>query len=100
MTDDLAFVTLKMDRLFRKKSFSFIFIKYDRIDWDRFCTYSELAEANGWKIILNARDAYFYHLLNEDTAWDTMQSPEFSVNVKKFVWIIKWASFLCFIIFF
>jgi len=40
-------VKSNLEKLFQKNPFDFILVKYDRIDWDRFRTYSHIAKKYG-----------------------------------------------------
>jgi len=44
-------VKRNLEKLFQKNPFDFIIVKYDRIDWDRFRTYSHIAKKYDWKYI-------------------------------------------------
>ena len=68
-------VKSNLDTLFQKNPFDFILVKYDRIDWDRFRTFSHIAKKYGWKYIITERDAYFYYLLNKGAIHETMMDP-------------------------
>ena len=64
-----------LNTLFERNPFDFILVKYDRIDWDRFRTFSHVAKRYGWKYIITEMDAYFYYLLNKDAVHKTMRDP-------------------------
>ena len=64
-----------LEKLFANNPFDFILVKYDRIDWDRFRTFSLMAKKYGWKYIITEMDAYFYYLLNKKAVHETMQEP-------------------------
>jgi ribonuclease J len=64
-----------LNKLFERNPFDFILVKYDRIDWDRFRTFSHIAKKYGWKYIITEKDAYFYYLLNKDAIHETMMDP-------------------------
>ena len=64
-----------LNQLFSNNPFDFILVKHDRIDWDRFRTFSNLAKKHEWKYIITEKDAYFYYLLNKDVIHDTMRNP-------------------------
>ncbi len=64
-----------LDKLFKQNPFDFILVKYDRIDWDRFRTFSHMAKKYQWKYIISEKEAYFYYLLNEDAFHMTMKDP-------------------------
>lgn len=64
-----------LERLFQRNPFDYILVKYDRIDWDRFRTFSHIAEKYGWKYIITERDAYFYYHLNKGAIHETMKDP-------------------------
>ena len=61
--------------MFQRNPFDYILVKYDRIDWDRFRTFSHIAEKYGWKYIITERDAYFYYHLNKGAIHETMKDP-------------------------
>lgn len=64
-----------LERLFKRNPFDYILVKYDRIDWDRFRTFSHIAKKYGWRYIITERDAYFYYLLNKGAIHKTMMDP-------------------------
>ena len=64
-----------LDQLFQANPFDYIIVHYDRIDWDRFRTFSHIAKENGWKFIISERDAYFYHIINSGAIYDTLKDP-------------------------
>lgn len=64
-----------LNKLFASNPFDFILVKYDRIDWDRFRTFSGMAKKYGWKYIITEMDAYFYYLLNKKAVHETMKEP-------------------------
>ncbi len=64
-----------LEKLFANNPFDFILVKYDRIDWDRFRTFSLMAKKYGWKYIITEMDAYFYYLLNKKAVYETMREP-------------------------
>jgi len=68
-------VKTNLERLFQKNPFDYILVKYDRIDWDRFRTFSHIAKGHGWQYIITERDAYFYYLLNKGAKYETMMDP-------------------------
>ncbi|KKN16991.1 hypothetical protein LCGC14_0970290, partial [marine sediment metagenome] len=45
-----------LEKLFANNPFDFILVKYDRIDWDRFRTFSLMAKKYGWKYIITEMD--------------------------------------------
>ncbi len=61
--------------LFKNILFDFVLVQYDRMDWDRFRTFSEIAKKYGWKYIISEKDAYFYYLLNKKAIQNTMKNP-------------------------
>ncbi|MFX0036295.1 MAG: MBL fold metallo-hydrolase [Candidatus Hermodarchaeota archaeon] len=69
------YVEENLERIFMNNPFDFIMVKYDRIDWDRFRTFSNMAKKYGWKYIITEKDAYFYHLLNKKAIHETMREP-------------------------
>ncbi|MFW9969791.1 MAG: MBL fold metallo-hydrolase, partial [Candidatus Odinarchaeota archaeon] len=56
------YVEENLEKIFLNNPFDFIMVKYDRIDWDRFRTFSNIAKKYGWKYIITEKDAYFYYL--------------------------------------
>ncbi len=61
--------------LFRDMPFDYVLVKYDRVDWDRFRTYVNIAKSHNWKYIISEKDAYFYYLLNTKDPHPTMKDP-------------------------
>ncbi len=68
-------VKRNLKTLFKNIPFDFILVKYDRIDWDRFRTFSNIAKHHEWKYIITEKDAYFYYLLNRGAKYKTMKNP-------------------------
>jgi len=64
-----------LEKLFAANLFDFMLVKYDRIDWDRFRTFSQMAKLYDWNYIITERDAYFYYLLNKKAIYKTMREP-------------------------
>ncbi len=64
-----------LKQLLKEMSFDYALVKYDRLDWDRFRTYSVIAKKNGWNYIITEKDAYFYYLMNKDKLYATMTHP-------------------------
>ena len=64
-----------LEKIFRNNPFDYILVKYDRIDWDRFRTFSNIAKKYEWKYIITEKDAYFYYLLNKKAIYETMKDP-------------------------
>ncbi len=64
-----------LEKIFMNNPFDFILVKYDRIDWDRFRTFSHIAKKYGWKYIITEKIAYFYYLLNKKAIHETMRDP-------------------------
>ncbi|MBN1215973.1 MAG: MBL fold metallo-hydrolase [Candidatus Lokiarchaeota archaeon] len=64
-----------LEKLFQNNPFNFILVKYDRTDWDRFRTFSQIAKNHNWKYIITEKDAYFYYLLNKYGLQNTMKDP-------------------------
>ncbi|GAH80088.1 unnamed protein product, partial [marine sediment metagenome] len=42
-------VEQNLEQLFIKHPFDFLLVKFDRLDWDRFRTFSSIAKKFGWK---------------------------------------------------
>ncbi|MFX0057984.1 MAG: MBL fold metallo-hydrolase [Candidatus Hodarchaeota archaeon] len=80
-------VEANLERLFKKNPFNYILVKYDRIDWDRFRTFSHIAKKHGWKYIITERDAYFYYLLNKGAIYETMMDP--NIIEDEHIYILK-----------
>jgi len=68
-------VKAQLETLFETITFDYLIVKYNRTDWDRFRTFVNIAKRFGWKYIISERDAYFYHILNQDPHHDTMRDP-------------------------
>ena len=68
-------VEKNIELLFLENPFDFFLVKYDRLDWDRFRTFSLIAKKHGWKFIITEKDAYFYHLMNKDEIYESMKDP-------------------------
>ncbi|MFX1450812.1 MAG: MBL fold metallo-hydrolase [Promethearchaeota archaeon] len=64
-----------LEKIFVNNPFDYILVKYDRIDWDRFRTFSNIAKKYTWKYIITEMDAYFYYLLNRKAIYKTMKDP-------------------------
>ncbi|MFX1470677.1 MAG: MBL fold metallo-hydrolase [Promethearchaeota archaeon] len=69
------YVEENLEKIFMNNPFDFIMVKYDRIDWDRFRTFSHMARKYDWKYIITEKDAYFYYLLNKKAIHETMRDP-------------------------
>jgi ribonuclease J len=69
------FVERNVEQLFVDNPYDFLLVKYDRLDWDRFRTFSVIAKKYEWKFIISEKDAYFYYLMNKDEIYDTMKNP-------------------------
>jgi ribonuclease J len=69
------YVEENLEKIFEDNPFDFVLVKYDRIDWDRFRTFSNIAKKYGWKYIITEKDAYFYYLLNRKAIHETMRQP-------------------------
>ena len=69
------FVEQNLEQLFVENPFDFFLVKYDRLDLDRFRTFSLIAKKNNWKFIITERDAYFYYVMNKDDVYDSMKNP-------------------------
>ncbi len=68
-------VEKNIEQLFLENPYDFFLVKYDRLDWDRFRTFSLIAKKHGWKFIITEKDAYFYYLMNKDEIYETMKDP-------------------------
>ncbi len=69
------FVEQNLEQLFINNPYDFLLVKYGRLDWDRFRTFSLIAKKYGWKFIISEKDAYFYYLMNKDEIYDSMKNP-------------------------
>jgi len=70
-----ANVKTQLETLIESITFDYLIVKYNRTDWDRFRTFVNIAKKFGWNYIISERDAYFYHILNQDPNHDTMRDP-------------------------
>ena len=68
-------VEKNIEQLFLENPFDFFLVKYGRLDWDRFRTFSLIAKKYGWKFIITERDAYFYYIMNKDKIYESMSNP-------------------------
>jgi mRNA degradation ribonuclease J1/J2 len=68
-------VEKNLEQLFLENPFDFLLVKYDRLDWDRFRTFSLIAKKHDWKFIITEKDAYFYYLMNKDEIYESMKNP-------------------------
>ena len=68
-------VKKNLNQLFKQMPYDYALVKYDRLNWDRFRTYSNIAKRNNWKYIISEKDAYFYYLMNKDHLYDSMRNP-------------------------
>ena len=68
-------VKKNLKKLFKQMPYDYALVKYDRLNWDRFRTYSVLANKNNWKYVISEKDAYFYYLMNKDKQHDSMRHP-------------------------
>ncbi|TXT62474.1 MAG: hypothetical protein BAJALOKI3v1_570012 [Promethearchaeota archaeon] len=62
-------------KLMDKNVYDYYLVKYNRLDWDRFRNFENIAKRYDWKYIITEKDAYFYHLLNDKAIYDTMRDP-------------------------
>ncbi|MFX0075342.1 MAG: MBL fold metallo-hydrolase [Candidatus Hermodarchaeota archaeon] len=69
------FVEQNLEQLFNENPFDYLLVKYDRLDWDRFRTFSLVAKKYDWNFIISEKDAYFYYLMNKDKIYDSMKNP-------------------------
>ncbi|MFX1376198.1 MAG: MBL fold metallo-hydrolase [Promethearchaeota archaeon] len=67
------------------KLFDYVLVHYDRVDWDRFRTYVNIAKKYNWKFIITEKDAYFYNHLNKKAVYDTMKDPNIQFNRNIFI---------------
>jgi ribonuclease J len=73
-------VKTNMEKLMKNSGFDYYLVKYNRLDWDRFRTFFQIAKKFNWKYIISEKDAYFYHLLNEKAVHKTMKDPNIINN--------------------
>jgi len=64
-----------LETLFESITFDYFIVKYNRNDWDRFRTFVNIAKKFNWNYVIPERDAYFYHILNQDQRYETMRDP-------------------------
>ena len=69
------FVEQNLEQLFVDNPFDFFLVKYDRLNLDRFRTFSFIAKKYGWKFIITEKDAYFYYVMNKDEIYASMKDP-------------------------
>jgi len=63
-------------KLMKKNVFDYYLIKYNRLDWDRFRNFENIAKEFEWKYIITEKEAYFYYILNNKAIYDTMRDPD------------------------
>ncbi len=82
-----AMVKTQLNTLFKKMPFDYVLVKYERVDWDRFRTFSTIAKKFKWKYLISEKDAYFYYRLNKNARYATMKNP----HIKKddHIYIVK-----------
>lgn len=68
-------VKKNLNQLFKQMPYDYALVKYDRLNWDRFRTYSDIAKKNNWRCVVSEKDAYFYYLMNKDKLYDSMRNP-------------------------
>jgi len=68
-------VEKNVEQLFLENPYDFFLVKYGRLDWDRFRTFSLIAKKHGWKFVITEKDAYFYYLMNKDEIYESMKNP-------------------------
>jgi len=68
-------VEKNIEQLFLENPFDFFLVKYGRLDWDRFRTFSLIAKNHGWKFVITEKDAYFYYIMNKDEIYESMKNP-------------------------
>ena len=66
-------------KLFKYTPFDYALVQYERLDWDRFRSYVDIAKKFNWKYIISEKDAYFYNRLNKKAIYETMRDP----NIEK-----------------
>jgi ribonuclease J len=79
-----------LEKIFKNNPFDFILAKYDRIDWDRFRTFANMARKYDWKYLITEMDAYFYYLLNKKAIYETMKQP--NILKDSHIYILKRGS--------
>lgn len=68
-------VKRNLKQLFKQMPYDYALVKYDRLNWDRFRTYSVIAKMNDFNYIISEKDAYFYYLMNKDKIYESMRHP-------------------------
>ena len=56
----------QLEELFKDNPFEYFIVKHNSADWDRFRTFATIAKDQNWNYIIQEKDAYFYHILNQD----------------------------------
>ena len=72
-------------KLFRYRAFDYALVQYERLDWDRFRTYVNIANQFNWKYIIWEKDAFFYNRLNKKAIYETMRDPNIELTDNIFV---------------
>ncbi|MFX1364101.1 MAG: MBL fold metallo-hydrolase [Promethearchaeota archaeon] len=67
-------------KLFNIIPFDYIIVQYERVDWDRFRTYVDIAKKYNWKYIISDKDAYFYNRLNKKAIYRSMKDPNLTTT--------------------
>jgi len=84
------YVDQNLEHLFIDNPFDFLLVKYDRLDWDRFRTFSLIAKKYGWKFVITEKDAYFYYLMNKDDVYASMKNP--NIINDDHILILSWGN--------
>lgn len=69
-------VKKQIKELFKPMIYDYLIIQYQRVDWDRFRTFANIAKKYKWKYIIDEKDAYYYYQLNKDAIYDSMKNPD------------------------
>ena len=73
-------VEKNIEQLFLENPYDFFLVKYQRLDWDRFRTFSAIAKKYGWRFVITEKDAYFYYLMNKDENYESMKNPNITTD--------------------
>lgn len=83
----------EMVKLMDKNVFKYFLVKYNRLDWDRFRSFENIAKQYDWTYIITEKDAYFYYLLNEKAIYKTMRDPNILRDDNIFVLLYNQAKY-------
>ncbi|MBD3196578.1 MAG: hypothetical protein GF317_16095 [Candidatus Lokiarchaeota archaeon] len=80
----------ELRRLMANNPFDYFLVKYNRLDWDRFRSFNNIAKEFDWNYIIAEKDAYFYYLLNNKAMYDTMKDPNILENDNIYILLRKY----------